>query len=124
MRRPLHERNRLGIEIVSEQIRLLLLEAVHAKQVEMRYGYRPGVPLPDRERRARDGDGHAERPARSADQCGLAGAELSSDEHDFARLQSGCELRAEGLRLDGAHRAYALRGRSYLIPLQMHRKRL
>ena len=104
--RPLDERDRVGREVVGEQL--------GSSPASPRSGTdpraRPGparVALADRERRAGHGRGHAERAAGAAHERRLPGAELALDQHHVARLQPCRELRAERLGLLRAARLMA-----------------
>ena len=83
--RPLDERDPVGAEVVGQQVRILAPQIRDAVQVEVRDGHARRVALTDRERRAGDDAVDPERAAGAADERGLAGAELSLDQHDVAR---------------------------------------
>src|SRR5581483_5506508 len=63
--------------------------------VEVGDGNRRLVAVADRERRARDGDGDAERSACTAHERRLPGAELTGDGDDVTAVEAGGEAAGE-----------------------------
>jgi len=97
--RPLDERDR-PLEIRLEIPPLRWGDALEAVEVEVRdLDAVAVVAMADRVRGAGDALSYAERPARAADERGLAGAELARDRDDVAGRKPSRELRSERLRL-------------------------
>ena len=97
---PLHEADRV-VEVRLEVAPLGGRDRGEAEEVEVRVGHAAAVAVPDREGRARDGTGDAERAARAADEGRLAGAELARDGDDVAGDEPRRERCGQRLRLLG-----------------------
>ena len=99
--RPLDERHRIRVQVILEPGRILALEPLESKQVEMRDRKPALVAMPEREGRRRDRTPHPEGATRSADQRGLARSDLAADEDEVARAELGGEASADRLGLGG-----------------------
>jgi hypothetical protein len=76
-------------------------KALETVKIEVRDVGAAGIPVADREGRARDRDLDAERPARAADERRLAGTELARDGDDVAGAQPGCKAPSDSFCLGG-----------------------
>src|SRR6478752_3337114 len=105
---PFHERDR-AVEVGLEVAPRLGVDAVEAVEVEVRDGRRRLVAVPDRERRARDGAGDAERASRAADERRLPRPQLARDGHDVPGAKPARKIRPErlGLRRRCRHHLHA-----------------
>src|SRR4051794_20986493 len=95
---PLDERDR-AVEVRLEIAPLLRVEAGDAVEVEVRHRRRGLVAVADRERRAGDGLGDAERPGGSTDERRLARPELAGDGDHVPDPETLGERCGERLRL-------------------------
>jgi len=98
--RPLDERDRV-VEVRLEVPPLRSRDVAEAEEVEVRDVDASVIAVTDREGRARDRPGHAERATGAAHERRLAGAQLARDGDDVARLQVGDELGGQLLGLFG-----------------------
>ena len=94
---PLDEHDRV-VEVRLEVAPLRRRDAREAVEVEVRDVDRAGVAVADREGRARDRRGHAERAAGAAHERRLARAELARDGDDVARSRAARRGRPRSAR--------------------------
>ena len=100
--RPLDEDDG-AVEVRLEVAPLGCREPAEPVEVEVRDVDDAGVPVADRERRARHAGGHPERARRAADEGRLPGAELPREQNDVARFELARKARRKSLGL--LHRA-------------------
>src|SRR5262249_37852553 len=106
--RPLHEADPLGREVVVEQAGVLARQRQQAVEVEVRDLQRAAlVDVSDREGRAGDRIGHAQRAGGAAHEGGLAAAELAGDQNDAARPKARGQLGTPRLGLLRTARLHA-----------------
>src|SRR5947207_9661467 len=101
--RPLHEADRV-LEVQFHVTPLCRGKALETVEIEVRDVGVAGVPVSDREGRARDRDFDAERPARATDERRLAGTELPRDGDDVAGPQPTGKTRSDSFCLSGRRR--------------------